>query len=405
MAARRGTGGFVVSRAAASRRFSKGRRNVIRVPDTLKALGDLASYWRGRFDIPVVAVTGSNGKTTTKEMIAALLATRYPVLKTEGNFNNLIGLPLTLFRLTPRHRVAVLEMGMSVPGEIRRLTEIASPGVGVITHIGRAHLKGLKNIRGIARAKGELLEGLPQSGIAFLNRDDRFFRFLKKRTRAAVRTFGWKKGADLSVGRFESLGIRGERFEVRSGKRRAPFSLQILGRGNVSNALAAIGVGDYFKISPKRMQQALFGLRPTCGRLEPICLKNWTILNDSYNANPDSMTQALDVLQELKGTRSRGVAILGEMAELSRLASRCHQEIGAKAIRRKIDLLIGLGRYAGDFRRGAIKAGARPGQIVSLRGVRENFARIPGLLKRGDLILVKGSHAMQMDRLVKILRN
>ncbi|MBI2083638.1 MAG: UDP-N-acetylmuramoyl-tripeptide--D-alanyl-D-alanine ligase [Deltaproteobacteria bacterium] len=383
----------------------RGILNIIQVPDTLKALGDLATRWRRCFPIPVVAVTGSNGKTTTKEMIASVLAEKYPVLKTEGNFNNLIGLPLTLFRLNRRHKIAVLEMGMNAPGEIRRLTEIAAPQVGVITNVGRAHLQGLRTIRGIARAKGELLQGLPRSGVAFLNSDDSSSPFLRKLSHATVRTFGWKGRPDLKVRRYESQGLAGQRFTVKVQRRLYPFSLKLLGKGNVSNALAAIAVGDYFSVPPARMKRALHHLRPKSGRMEPLSSRSWTLLNDAYNANPDSMTQSLEIFREIGGRSLRRVAILGEMLELGRFASSSHREIGGKAIRYKVDLLIGIGPHAPDLRRGALGEGARPDRVVTFREGPKSFESIRSLLKKGDLILVKGSHGMRLDRLVDILRN
>lgn len=395
---RRGAGGVVVSRLVKGCLPGAGHP-VIRVSDTLRALGDLASFWRRRFSIPVIAVTGSNGKTTTKEMIAALLEERYRLLKTEGNFNNLIGLPLTLFRLNERHEMAVLEMGMNAPGEIRRLTGIALPQVGVVTNVGQAHLEGLKTIRGVARAKGELLEGLPRSGVAFLNSGDPSTPFLKKLSRADVRTFGQKV-------RYESLGLAGQRFTVKLRRRSYPFFLKLLGEGNVSNALAAIAVADYFRVPSGRIQRALRHLKPKSGRMEPLSFRSWTVLNDAYNANPDSMHQALQVLRELgRGSGRRLVAILGEMLELGVLASSRHREIGEKAIRSGVDLLIGIGPHAADLRRGALQAGGPKDRIVIFRKGLRSFGPIRSLLKKGDLILVKGSHGMKMERLVENLRD
>ena len=214
-------------------------RNLIAVPDTLKALGDLASNWRTRFSIPVVAITGSNGKTTTKDMMASVLGKKFRVLKTEGNFNNLIGLPLTVFRLKKGIEMLVLEMGMNAPGEIARLAEIAAPEVGVITNIGHAHLQGLQTLEGVAHAKGELLEKLPQKGQAVLNADDPFLPVLKRLSRAHVTTFGQKTGTFRSR-HIQMKGMAGSSFEVQLRGRTQPFSLKIPGRQNISNALASL---------------------------------------------------------------------------------------------------------------------------------------------------------------------
>lgn len=402
VALQKGAAGAVVSRSGLGP-LRRGPRNLIRVRDTLTALGDLAAAWRGRFRIPVVAVTGSNGKTTTKEMIAAILESRYRVLKTEKNFNNLIGLPQTLFHLTARDEVAVLEMGMNAPGEIERLAEIAAPHVGVITNVGRAHLEGLHSLRGVAAAKGELLRHLPRDGLAILNRDDHFFHFLRKISPAPVASFGWSPASQIRGDLLRWDDLCGMKLTARIRKAPVAVYLRFLGRHNASNALAALAVGNYFKVPAPLMRRALERLGPQPSRMEAHRTRRWIILNDTYNANPDSMLQAFHLLREVKGSR-RGVAVMGEMLELGRASLRAHREIGARAVAEGVDLVVSVGRQGDQVRMGARQAGASTDQAIWFRTMETAARRLPLLLRRGDLILVKGSRGVRMERIVEELK-
>lgn len=375
---------------------------VIRVPSTLQALGDLAASWRRRLPVPIVAITGSNGKTTTKEMTAAVLSRRYRVLKTEGNFNNLIGLPLTLFRLNPRHQVAVLEMGMNAPGEIHRLTEIASPQAGVITNVGRAHLEGLKSVAGVARAKGKLVAGLPASGLAVLNQDDPSLPILKKLSRAPVTTFGWGRGAQVRGLGSRPEDLYGFRFKARLNGGDRTFFLRTLGRRNVTNALAALAVGGWFKIPPEEMRKGLDRFSPLPSRMEILRIGSWVVVNDAYNANPDSMIHALESLRGMPARRR--AAVLGEMRELGPFAARGHREVGERAARLGIDLLIGIGPYADRLRRGAVQGGMRADRVVAFPDFDTAAASLASLFRKGDLILVKGSRGARMERVLALFR-
>lgn len=402
LAFRKGAGGAVVMKNL-SPRF-KGK-NIARVTDTTRALGDLASFWRRRFSIPVVAVTGSNGKTTTKEMIAQILSEKYPLLKTEGNLNNAIGLPQNLFRLGRRHKVAVLEMGMNAPGEIRRLVEIASPQVGVITNVGRAHLQGVGSLRDVVRAKGELLEGLPRrDGVAFLNGDSPYLSSLRKMSHVPVVTFGWGKRCHVRGSDFRVHNLRGVSFQVHSGGEAVKFSLPALGSHNVENALAAIAVGRHFGVSWNSLKRALAHFKGLKWRLQVVRTKHWTILNDGYNANPDSTEKALAFLGQIQARRR--VAILGDMFELGDHASPEHKKIGGIVARTGVDLLVGVGRRGRDLCQGAVRAGFSKDKAFffpHLNG--RSCERIHSLLERGDLVLVKGSRGMHLERLVEALRH
>ncbi len=381
------------------RRFFK---NVIRVPDTLTALGDLAHHWRKKFPIPVVAITGSNGKTTTKELIASLLATRYRVLKTEGNFNNLIGLPLTLFRLDASAEIAVLEMGMNHLGEIKRLSQIAAPQVGLITNIARAHLGEVGSLLQITHAKGELLEALPQNGMALLNRDDPSFSQLKAMPSCPVITFGEHKESTIRLSSVKRKDLRSLSFLVDLRGKRVSFQLRAVGRHNVTNALAALAVADHLGIPVSKMKEGLQHFNTNSKRMELISLSHKKdLLNDCYNANPDSMKASLDFMKET-GKKRRRVAILGEMLELGKYAPTCHREIGTEAGKAGIDLLIAIGPHSQQMIQGAKKEGVR--KTFSFKTAELAIPTVRQEMRPGDLILVKGSRGIKMEQITESLK-
>ncbi len=369
----------------------------VRVDDTLKALGDLAQDWRSRLPVRVVAVTGSNGKTTTKDMIAALLAARYRVLKTEGNFNNLIGLPHTVFRMDEKTEVAVLEMGMNRPGEIRRLSSIARPEVGLITNVARAHLEGLGTLRAVAQAKAELLESLPKDGWAILNDRDPSFRLLKKYVKGRLKT--------PPRPRHVKATLAGTSFSARIGKKSVSFSMPILGVHNMSNALLALSVAESFGVPPAAMQKVFKALPPGVKRMEVVRLgKKIDVINDCYNANPDSMAASLAFLKTAGGSRRR-VAILGDMFELGRESSALHREVGRRAVEASVRLLVGVGPHAPDLEQGARKAGLTTDRIFSFESVEASLPVLLALIRPGDLVLVKGSRGMKMETITEKLKH
>ncbi len=385
----------------------KAEGNVLRVKDTLRALGDIAHYWRKKFLLRVVGVTGSNGKTTAKDMVAAVLASKYRTLKTEGNFNNLIGLPLTIGRLKGNEDAAVLEMGMNHFGEIDRLAEIAEPSVALITNVGRAHLEGLGGLAGVAKAKAEILGRLPRGGAAVLPADNRFFPYLKKRAKSAgakVISFGFTKDADFRAMDASLDDLKGLRFRAKFKGRTAPISLPIVGRHNILNALAALAVGDVCGVPIGRMRVALRSFHGGAKRMEIVQLpKKVSVINDCYNANPDSMAAALDFLKEAS-ERRRSVAVLGDMLELGAHAAKSHRETGERAARAGVSLLFAVGPHAEDVVQGARSAGLERTRGLAFRTAEEGIPTIRSLLRAGDLVLVKGSRGMKMERVTEALK-
>jgi UDP-N-acetylmuramoyl-tripeptide--D-alanyl-D-alanine ligase len=381
----------------------RGRR-VIRVADTLQALGDLASHIRHRQKLKVVAVTGSNGKTTTKEMIRRILDRKYEVLATEGNFNNLVGLPLTLFRLRPEHEVAVLEMGMNRPGEITRLTEIADPDLGLITNVAPAHLEGLGSVDGVARAKGELFRGLGPESIGAVNADDplvmREARYLGGRSIS----FGFNRKADVSVRSLSRSGLSGLRFDLVYPQGRAPVKFALLGEHNVRNALAAASVCWSLGLSPARIASALDGFRPFPGRLELKKIKRSIyLLDDTYNANPGSTLAALDVLTNIRG-KGRAIAVLGDMLELGDYSRREHRRVGRNAAEMGADIVIGVGKESQALIRAARKISSK----AAAKWFKDTASAAKWLksqLRPHDRVLIKGSRGMRMENVVKALTN
>jgi UDP-N-acetylmuramoyl-tripeptide--D-alanyl-D-alanine ligase len=379
-------------------------RTVIAVKDTLRALGDLARERRRKFGIPVVALTGSNGKTTSKEMIFSCLETTFPVLKTEGNFNNLIGLPLTLLRLTEKERVVVLEMGMNVPGEIRRLMEIAEPDAGLITNIERVHLEGLGSIERVKEEKGELFRKMKKDGVILVNQDDPRVVDLASEFPGQKITFGVERSADVKAKEVRLRGTEGTSFILMMEGEETEITLPLLGKHFVPNALSAIGVASLFGIEMEKAKEALEHFRPAPMRMEIIHLsRGATLINDAYNANPRSMEVALETLAEVKG-RGRAIAVLGDMMELGDFTEEAHQSLGRKAGDLSIDLLFVLGEQAPIVVEFALRHGFEPTRAKVVEGHSEAVALLKERMQEGDWILVKGSRRMAMERIVESLR-
>lgn len=375
-------------------------RWVFSVDNTIKALGDIAAHWRNRFNIPVIAVTGSNGKTTTKELIAQLLTAQFTLLKTECNYNNLIGLPWTLFCMTRKHQVAVLEMGMNAPGEIDRLSEIARPHIGVLTNVGRAHLEGLGSIASVARAKGELLMRLPAGGLAVINADDPHVLRLAKRCRTQVLTYGFGSDATIRGSLFKSLGFRGSTFDARLGSSVLKIHLGLPGRYNAVNALAALAIGHHFKIPHKNMLKNLKNIHLPYGRMTQIRLPHGIlIINDCYNANPESVRQALSSFAYTKENQ-RKIAVLGDMLELGKFSERAHDEIGRAATEAGADILLAVGKWAEGIARGARKAGLAASNIHCFETAKRAGQLLKKHLRRNDVILIKGSRGVRLETIV-----
>ncbi|HEU4707913.1 MAG TPA: UDP-N-acetylmuramoyl-tripeptide--D-alanyl-D-alanine ligase [Methylophilaceae bacterium] len=368
------------------------------VADTRLALGQLASYWRGKFHIPLAAITGSNGKTTVKEMLAAILRVAAGgeeyVLSTQGNLNNDIGLPLTLFRLTPTHRYAVAEMGMNHAGEISYLTRLAKPTVALVNNATAAHLHGLGSVEAIARAKGEIFEGLAADGTAIINADDAFADFWRGLTPSRkILTFGLKQKADVTA--TYQLGTESSELKMYTPHGEVAFTLPVAGLHNVSNALAATAAAVAMGVALSDIASGLVSFGGVKGRLQRKTGFNGAlVIDDTYNANPASMKAAIDVLKTRSGTR---LLVLGDMGELGADAASMHAEIGRYANQVGIDALFTLG----DLSREMAKAFG-----LSAKHYETAEALAADLKSRMDTtttVLVKGSRFMRMERVVNLI--
>lgn len=375
------------------------------VPDTLVAFQQLAAHHRNRFQIPVVAVTGSNGKTTTKDMVAHVLAERWSVLKTEGNLNNRIGVPQTLFRLNGKHEVAVIEMGVDQKGQTTRLCEMARPTIGLITNIGPDHLEFFGSLDVSAEAKGELLDALPAEGAAILNADDAYFEYLASRAPCRVLSFGVSENAHVRAEEVATHPQRGLTFQLRvPGRARSQrVSLQTYGTHNLLNALAAAAVGHLLGISGAAIAHGLARFRPVTMRSQVSVWEGLTIINDSYNANPASMKAAIDLLTEL-GTGKRTIAVLGNMLELGPNTMALHRDVGTYLAQRGISRLIACGDLAGGMVEGARLAGMAPERVHQVADVGEAASVLRSFAGEGDVILLKASRGVQMEKVLEILK-
>ncbi len=375
----------------------------IEVDDCERALGDIAHHYRMTFNIPFIAVTGSNGKTTTKEMIRSILAVAYggeAVLANEGNFNNLVGLPLTLLRLNPSHRVAVVEMGMNAPGEIARLVEIAVPDVGAITCVGAAHLEGLGSIEGVARAKGELYAGLRDEAVAVVNADDPWV--VRQAPRFAGRKVSFGDAGDLKATDVEPVSMGRTRFRLVGAGLDHDMEMPLGGRHNVSNALAAAAAARAIGVSAQQVVEGLSGLVPPPMRLAYEKLPNGVeLVNDCYNANPSSVAAALATMAETAGDRR--IIVLGDMLELGADAAELHRQAGHAAALLAPVLLCTLGEFADDVAAGAREGGMEEGVLVA-SSHDEAAAAVADVWRNGDGVLVKGSRGVSMERVVESLR-
>ena len=371
--------------------------SVIRVEDTLDAFQSLACWYRGLFNVEFVAVTGSTGKTTTKNIIASVLSKKYPVLKTPGNYNNQIGLPATIMDLDETHRAAVVEMGMSGYGEIRNLMKIVRPRVSVITNIGMSHIERLGSREGILRAKMEIFEGMAEEKAAVINADDPMLYKAGKGLNIPVAYYGLERGNYLASG----IEVKGDSltcFTLRAEGGDFKVSLSLPGRHNVLNALAAVAVGRLFEIDFEDIIKALAELEGEKMRLavetSPSGVK---VINDAYNASPDSMRGALEVLRDAPGERK--IAVLSDMLEMGEYAEEGHRLVGEYAYKNGPDILVAVGK---DSRFIALEAKGRgmASDCVHYFETKEEAAvLLDNIIKKGDVILVKGSRGMKMEKL------
>lgn len=373
---------------------------IFEVPDTLRALGQLGRAHRERFSCPIGAVTGSNGKTTTKELIASILQTRGPALKTHGNLNNEIGVPLTLFGLEPRHVAAIIEMGMNHPGEIARLTQIARPDAGLITVVQPAHLEGVGSIEGVALAKGELFEGLPPSATAVVNLDDARVAAQAARAKGPTLTFGRSEGADVRLVAVTAQGRDGLSLSLKAKGTDVSVALRLVGDHNALNATGAFAMGLALGYSVEECVRGLESAQAHARRLQILDgLHDVTVVDDCYNANPASMSAALRTLEVL-AANGRPVAVVGDMLELGADEARAHEELGVRVSDSAVLVAFFGPRSKAGWVQAEKKLGARARHFED---VAELTAWLTGELRAGDVVLVKGSRGMRLERVVEAL--
>lgn len=401
----RGAAGAVVSKAFRQKADSQRASALIAVLDPTQALQDLARAVRRRWGRRVVAVTGSVGKTTIKELLAALLARRFSILKSPGNLNNFYGLPLALLALEPSHEIAVVELAMSAPGEIALLAKVAEPQVGVVTNVAPVHLQYFDSIDSIAGAKRELIENLPPSGTAVLNYDDPRVQRFADAFGGQVITFGFEPGAQFRVVESHSTPEMGSRFRVKAPGFEQEFALPLPGLHNVQNALAAIAAASLFEISPEDMAEAL-AERPTLHqRGEILTLPGAiTVLNDCYNSNPLAMERMLETLSAWPHA-SRRILVAGEMLELGTFTTELHRKVGRKMAECGVDRLLAVEGAARFFVEGAVEAGLPAERAAFCSTAQEAGERCLALLEPGDVVLVKGSRGVRLEKVIELLQS
>jgi len=369
---------------------------VFQVKDTLKTYGDIASSYRNKFRIPVIAVTGSSGKTTVKEIAAFILGGKYTVLKTEGTKNNLIGLPTTLLQLTDEHSALVLELGTNKPGEIKRLTEIARPDIGVITNIGHSHLEYLKTQGNVFKEKHSMIKNMNKRCVAVLNADDPYLR--KAKTGARKIFFGIHSSCSIKAENIECTNY-GIKFTLNKVK----FSICLTGRYNVYNSLAGIAVATALGMRLKDVAKRLLLFKnPYSNRMSVKNARNFSIINDTYNSNPLSFAAAVDSLSEFR-TEGKRILVSSDMLELGSRSDYYHTQSGIKVAEKKIDYFFTIGDMAKFMRCGAVKAGMKKERAVHFSSKKELCRALSATIAADDVILVKGSRGMKMEEVIELL--
>jgi len=371
----------------------------IRVDDSLKALQQIASFWRQKMKVDVIGIAGSVGKSTTKELVAEVLSQRYSTLKNKGNFNNEIGLPLTLLSLSPGYQVAVLEMGFYVPGEIAFLCQVACPKIGVVTNIGTVHAERAGTQEIIAQGKAELVQALPADGYAILNFDDLLVRPMAAQTKAQVFYYGMDEEAHLWADGVEGLGLEGIRFRLHYQDEVLYLRVPLIGRHSVQTALRAAAVGLVCGLTWQEIVEGLHSMSTQLRLISVRAESGALLLDDTYNASPESMLSALNLLAEISG---RKVAVLGDMLELGQYEWRGHEIVGIRAAE-VVSELVTIGERGRMIAAAACRAGLPAKVITELETVDEAITLLQGRLQADDVVLVKGSHGMRMERIVEAL--
>jgi len=376
---------------------------LIKVKDTLIALQELASHALSEHKIQVIGITGSNGKTTTKEFTSSILSRRFRVLKSEGNYNNHLGLPLTLLKLTKEDEIAVLEMGMSSPGEIRILTQIAPPDIAVITNINPVHIEFFKNLENIAQAKKEILEGTKEHGVAVLNGDDPLVRKTGEDWQGKKIYFGYSSECDIQARNIKYRKFKGMTFELNYRQKREKVNFPFFYESYLYNLLASLGVASALSLP-------FDDIKPQIGILKPFSMrgpliffeKDIKLIDDSYNSNPKALESALKGLASLPSKRK--IAVLGDMLELGDKEVEFHLQAGRQVAKWGWDLLIGVGSLSQNMIKGALSSGMKRNQTLFFHDSEEAAEKIFSLLKEGDLILVKGSRGIKTEKIVEKLQ-
>ena len=400
-----GAAGAVVQKDLLSKGTYPESAVIIAVDDTLKALGDLAGWWRYNHDVTVVAITGSAGKTTTKEMTSGILEMDGITLKSQGNFNNLVGLPLTLLKLTEEFQNTVLEMGMNREGEISRLTEIANPDVGVITNVGMAHLEGLGSLEGVAGAKTELIKKISSKGKIIINGDNELLVKTASGFKREMTTFGLGEENDVVAVKVRDLGLDGISFFLKYREKSRHIKLKVHGLHNVYNALAAAAVGTCLNVPSEHVIAGLESFSGIEGRLTVEVLSGGiTLVDDTYNANPLSLKATLDSLEALKRKGGRIIIGLGEMMELGDATGAAHLEAGRLVAGLGAHSLIAIGEHAREVINGAKGDNISKKRAVAVQTREEMLEIIKKEMDRGDLVLLKGSRKMGLGKVADGLR-
>ena len=386
--------------ASVQKELKKEKGTVLTVPDTLKAYQEIAHAWRMKFDIPVVAITGSNGKTTTKDLTAAVLSGRGAVCRTAANYNNEVGLPLTLLGITEDDTAAVVEIGMRGLGQIAALAPVAAPNIGIVTNVCEVHMELLGSIENIAKAKAELVEAIPAGGTVLLNADDERVAAMRSMAADGVRVLTYGIGADADI-RAEALRLAagGSQFMVAWGNERHDYSIPLAGRHNVSNALAALAAGFVLGCTPQEMQAGLRTLTPSKMRYEVHEIGARRFINDAYNASPSSMCAAIETTASLY--HGRRIAVLGDMLELGAAAEEAHREIGKRVAELGFAALVTYGEQARWMHKAAEAAGCSVCYHAESHEAAAKYLR--EMLVDGDTVLFKGSRGMKMEQIIALL--
>ncbi|MEW6088239.1 MAG: UDP-N-acetylmuramoyl-tripeptide--D-alanyl-D-alanine ligase [bacterium] len=399
-ALKRGSSAIVVSNDSENIEY----KNVIYVRDTKKALMDLALYYRKKINPRVYGITGSNGKTTTKDILALLLKNTYKTTESKGSFNNEIGLPLTVLQMSKNTKVLVLEMGMSGKGELNRLFKIALPDVGLITNVGPAHLAHFSSLEEIAAAKSELIENLAKNKFAVLNKDDCFYDYFKSKTRAKIIDFGIKNKSGFMAGNISLLPFKGSTFILNAHGKKIKIKTSLPGLHNVYNILAAVAAASIFENDLNYLAEELKNASLPKMRLEGIKLKGIKIVNDAYNANPNSVAAGLKELGNYKALGNK-IFVFGGMLELGSDSGNYHRQIGEEAVRQGVDyLVIRESEETIAASCAAIKYGMDKNKVFSAKTNEDIVNILLSFMKKGDVVLFKGSRAVYLEEAVELLK-